>query len=217
MRNLYIDMNGILHQSSHPDDHTTTEVDDATLFARIADALDHLVFKVRPSDTLYLAMDGVAPRAKMNQQRMRRFTGARERAEMKEMEAALRLEMGVPKADHNDFDSNSITPGTEFMWKCSEYLRTQLIPARLATSPAEGGWGGMFEQIIFSDSNVAGEGEHKLIQYIRSLPAEPTDAEAAVMSYKHHAHMAHFNFLCMPFAGQALRSGPCNMWSRCGQ
>jgi 5'-3' exonuclease len=150
-RSLYIDMNGILHQSSHPDDLATKEVDDETLYARIASALDDLVFKIKPSDTLYLAMDGVAPRAKMNQQRMRRFTGARERAEMKEMEAELRAEMSdVPEDDCNEFDSNGITPGTQFMWKCSEYVRTRLIPSRLATAPEDGGWAGMFRQLIFS-------------------------------------------------------------------
>jgi 5'-3' exonuclease len=152
-RNLYIDMNGILHQASHPDELASKEVDNETLFARIASSLDTLVFKIRPSGTVYLAMDGVAPRAKMNQQRMRRFTGARERAEMKEMEAEIRKEMcaegqEVPGAEYAEFDSNGITPGTEFMWKCSEYVRAQLIPSRLETAPEEGGWGGMFKQLI---------------------------------------------------------------------
>jgi 5'-3' exonuclease len=151
-RSLYIDMNGILHQSSHPDDLATHEVDDATLFARIAAALDDLVFKVCPSETLYLAMDGVAPRAKMNQQRMRRFTGARERGEMRDMEIELRAQMRkegqLHDANCEEFDSNSITPGTQFMWKCSEYVRTKLIPSRLATAPEDGGWGGMFKKLI---------------------------------------------------------------------
>ena len=83
----------------------------------------------------------------------------------------------VSPATGPDFDSNAITPGTEFMWKCALFVRERLLPSRLKTPPASGGWGGMFQTLIFSDSSVAGEGEHKIVQYIRSLPAEPADAE----------------------------------------
>lgn len=54
-----------------------------------------------------MAVDGVAPRAKMNQQRSRRFRTAKEVQEIKE-KAERR---GEKLPDEKAFDSNCITPG----------------------------------------------------------------------------------------------------------
>ena len=69
---------------------------------------------VQPSKVLYLAVDGVAPRAKMNQQRSRRFRSAKE-AEISASEIIARG--GKELEDRKRFDSNCITPGTDFMLK----------------------------------------------------------------------------------------------------
>lgn len=58
---------------------------------------------------MFLAVDGVAPRAKMNQQRSRRFRSAKE-AEVNEKKARDR---GEELPSEARFDSNCITPGTE--------------------------------------------------------------------------------------------------------
>ena len=73
---------------------------------------------IRPQKVLFLAVDGVAPRAKMNQQRGRRFHSAREAQDLihkaQQKGKLLPLELC--------FDSNCSTPGTDFMSRLHEQL-----------------------------------------------------------------------------------------------
>ena len=78
--NFYLDANGILHKCTHGDDaaSVTKSVDDSLVL--ICNYIDDLVQKVRPRRLVYIAIDGCAPRAKMNQQRARRFRAAMDAA-----------------------------------------------------------------------------------------------------------------------------------------
>jgi 5'-3' exoribonuclease 2 len=162
--NLYIDMNGIIHPCSHPENGPQPKTEEE-MYENVCKYVDRLFRVMRPRQLLYLAIDGVAPRAKMNQQRSRRFRSAQEARELKELEDNVRTEMetvGHKLPPVNDaWDSNVITPGTPFMLRLAEYIRFY-IRKRISEDKA---WQKI--RVIFSDASLPGEGEHKIMSHVR--------------------------------------------------
>ncbi len=113
-------MNGIIHNCSHANnDSAHYRISEAQIFINIFNYIEHLFNKIKPTKVFFLAVDGVAPRAKMNQQRSRRFRTAKEAEETRKKAIAKGQEL--PKEP--PFDSNCITPGTPFMAKLHEQLK----------------------------------------------------------------------------------------------
>ncbi|KAJ9131599.1 5'-3' exoribonuclease [Coniochaeta hoffmannii] len=176
--NLYLDMNGIVHPCSHPEDRPAPK-DEEEMMVEIFKYTDRVVNMVRPRKLLMIAVDGVAPRAKMNQQRSRRFRAAQEAQEKEEdkqeLLKLLKKQDGGVVARHESvevvvkkaFDSNSITPGTPFMDILAASLR-YWCAYKLNTDPA---WAKM--KVIISDATVPGEGEHKIMNFVRSQRSSP--------------------------------------------
>jgi 5'-3' exonuclease len=90
---------------------------------------------------VFLAVDGVVPSAKIRQQRVRRFKSA-----------WLRCSDSGTSAS-GSWDSNSITPGTEFMRRLTRVLEGLC---------KEKGW-------ILSSVDEAGEGEHKVMRWLKGV------------------------------------------------
>jgi 5'-3' exonuclease len=123
--------------------------------------------------TVLLAVDGVVPMAKIRQQRLRRFKSVW--LAQKEREAGIRSE--------HTWDTNAITPGTQFMERLTRALK------ELATARGSG-W-------IVSGAEEPGEGEQKLMVWVRSqndhvlkgksITVYGLDADLIVLSLLHSA------------------------------
>jgi len=148
--NLYLDFNGVVHGAI---DEWGGLQDEDVLFSLIEAQISMLVSLARPTVLLYIALDGVAPRAKMNQQRSRRFRAAQDKA------AAANTLEGVD----NNFDRNAVTPGTAFMLRLSK--RLQVWADGAAQHPELLG-----VTVVISDDRDPGEGEHKIMEVIRHHP-----------------------------------------------
>lgn len=161
-----------------------------------------------------MAIDGVAPRAKMNQQRSRRFRTAMdaEKALQKAIENGDELPKGEP------FDSNAITPGTEFMAKLTDNLK-YFIHDKISNDSR---WQNV--KVIFSGHEVPGEGEHKIMDYIRTLRAQEDynpntrhciyglDADLIILGLSTHDH--HFSLLREEVVFGKRSSGPKSLESQ---
>uniref|UniRef100_A0A1A7XG93 5'-3' exoribonuclease 1 n=3 Tax=Iconisemion striatum TaxID=60296 RepID=A0A1A7XG93_9TELE len=162
--NLYLDMNGIIHQCSHPNDEDVHfRISEEKIFADIFHYLEVLFRIIKPRKVFFMAVDGVAPRAKMNQQRGRRFRSAKE-AEEKIKKA---LEKGEVLPTEARFDSNCITPGTDFMARLQEQLK-YFVHNKISTDKL---W--QHVNVYLSGHETPGEGEHKIMEFIRSENAKP--------------------------------------------
>lgn len=154
--NLYFDANGILHNSVREvffpgkkrlAKRTTSEPTKQEkldlVFKKIIDYIDRITTFVNPKKELFIAIDGTAPVAKQSQQRQRRYRSAND------------TDPEIMKI----FDKNAITPGTKFMKQL-----TQIITDYIHNKKE---WNHL--KVTFSPCTIPGEGEHKIVSYIRSL------------------------------------------------
>ncbi len=189
INNLYLDCNGmiydVVHQMQfHPEDQPAYE---AELLQRICDSIDACIAVLRPTNSVFIAFDGVAPVAKLNQQRERRYKswylGEMESQRRRDHNKTVQKKKGQ-KGGHVEppkpaWNTSSITPGTKFMNalhdKLSVYYDTTNPSGLNARYNLSGGAG-----IIVSSSKEPGEGEHKLFEYIRQHAAEHADKNTII-------------------------------------
>lgn len=125
---------------------------ESKMIVAVLEYLDKLINYVNPKKGIFLAIDGVAPVAKIKQQRLRRFKSVNDRVLWNNIKKKYGKD--IP----NYWNNSAITPGTPFM----EVLNNKIIEWCNKQS---------FE-IIYSSSNTPAEGEHKLLQFVRKNKKE---------------------------------------------
>lgn len=147
---LYLDFNGAIHPAVRTD--ATLKLKDMN--DAVTKYLLTIVNYVKP-DEVYIAIDGVAPAAKMAQQRDRRYKSTKESKIVRE----IALKYGKDSRDEA-IDFNMISPGTEFMWGLQKHLEKFIEDMSLDQ------W--KDTKITINGSGIPGEGEHKIMSEIRS-------------------------------------------------
>ena len=149
--NLYLDCNSIIYDaySKMKFDSLTDSVTNSIIIAVIK-KIEYYIAVISPSKTAIIAFDGVAPVAKLEQQRARRYKSGYQN----NISRAL-----FKKQKEDPWNTTAITPGTKFMAELNKKVSTHFS---IVTPP--------LQNIIVSGSNHVGEGEHKLFDYIRKNP-----------------------------------------------
>jgi 5'-3' exonuclease len=147
--NLYMDCNSVIYDAVR-EIYKTDPKNSASyphILALICSKIQGYIDQIRPSSTVYIAFDGVAPLEKMEQQRSRRYLN-----NFLEKNGCVEKSSGI--------DTCLITPGTRFMKYLSKYVYD--YPFKTLNNV----------KVIVSCSDQWGEGEHKLFQHIRDFKDE---------------------------------------------
>ena len=110
INNFYIDSNSIIYDMIRTNEYDENKYESLLNYQNfildlICKELDDLIKKIKPTKNVYIAFDGIAPVAKLEQQRTRRFK-------------SLYTDMITKQINPNhkkSFDTTMITPGTPFM------------------------------------------------------------------------------------------------------
>lgn len=148
---LFLDYNSMIHPCAHQILGTMSKDDvvedlDMIVIHHTLLYTRYVIGLLSPKH-VYIMVDGVAPRAKINQQRERRYKSHF----FKPLYSQGEDETNVT------WDSNKITPGTLFMQKLSEALEQYTNDMKDTC------------HIHVSDSTCQGEGEHKMMQYMTNI------------------------------------------------
>ena len=163
-QHLFIDANCLIHpiaRKTYMNNlhmlSTNLELLENKIINEIITYIKLIIEQINPTSTIYIAVDGVAPMAKIKHQRMRRFKAIYDKKIMENLSKTHN------KQYDKEWNTSAITPGTIFMDNLTKYIISYIKNTKFNCN------------VIFSSSYTPGEGEHKILQYIRNSNIAPID------------------------------------------
>jgi len=157
-QHLYMDCNSIIYDAVHSIEHDIksgkleSNIDFETMIINnVIEKIKEYIKIIKPTNTVFIAFDGVAPFAKMEQQRTRRYKTW--------FMANLKNKISTNMSGYVGWNTSAITPGTDFMEKLSKSIDYTFKHQEKSYN---------IKNLLVSCANQSGEGEHKLFQHIRS-------------------------------------------------
>ena len=178
---FYLDSNSIIYDVIYNAKETPS---DEYILQHVIHKIMEYIKEISPTKLVYIAFDGVAPIAKLEQQRQRRYKSWYKN---KIIENIYKSKEHTP-----NWDTSQITPGTKFMnelnIKLKLFFENEAIKQQLNV-----------DEIIVSTSLEHGEGEHKIFHYIRNLQYDENykhviyglDADLIMLSINHLSFYPH--------------------------
>ena len=142
---FYLDSNSIIYDSLRDVIYTTDEEYENKIINTVIERINNYIKNINPSYFTMVAFDGVAPVAKMQQQRTRRYKSGF-------IDDIINNVSGNIKEDKK-WDKAAITPGTKFMGNLGSALNKFYRKNK---------------NVIISNTDEEGEGEHKIFNLIRN-------------------------------------------------
>ena len=178
-----------------------------SLIRNVIKKISEYITYISPTKLVYIAFDGVAPLAKMEQQRTRRYKGS----VLSNINAVVSKKVIVNKS----WSTSNITPGTDFMKNLTKQIRKSFKGLDKHYN---------VKQIIVSGTDECGEGEHKMFKCLRQskITSEETvavyglDSDLIMLSVFHCKYAKNiFIFREKPEFGKHLIPSSANEEDEC--
>jgi len=181
VNNIYLDCNSIIYDVVYSI-NSKTVFDSSVhnyIIMKTIEKIEEYINIICPDNLVFIAFDGVAPLAKLEQQRERRYKSW--------YQAQIKKELMIQQSQNADiFNTTAITPGTIFMSELNNKIKSHF-------KELENKFG--VNKIIVSPSDESGEGEHKLFRYIRSNLKEDVDSTNVIYGLDADLIMLSINHL----------------------